>query len=141
MQPIDDYTKADLPDDVYFVRRPDRNLGRVVIPEDIARLIGCSVGDVVVLTARHCGTGATVTFMQTFVMADNRVTMPVAARDAIGLTLVEAEEGPGCSGSCSKSEYPGVEFHIRGLYRAPKPNQVRGRPRGVVIHYDESENL
>ncbi len=128
MQPIDQFTKADLPGDLYFVRKPESSQGRVVIPFEIASLINCRAGDIVLLTARHPQTNASVTFLQTITMETNKLTMPKAARDAIGI-----EPLPGSPGWNSGYEYPGIEFHIKALYRAPPGYKRPGRPRGSIV--------
>ncbi len=115
MQPINSFEKVELPDDLFFVRKPERSQGRLVIPSDIAKLIGCSIGDAITLTARNPETDVSVTFTQTFIMGDNKITMPKAARDAIGLPHMDTKLG--ITGGW---EYANVEFHIKALYRAPK---------------------
>ena len=128
MQPIDNFTKANLPEDLFFVRKPEISQGRVVIPSEIASLIACRRGDIILLSARNPMTNASVSFMQTISMEDNKLTMPKAARDAIGI-----EPLPGQPGFNSGYEYPGIEFHIRALYRAPKQHRIAGRPRGAIV--------
>ena len=135
MQPIKDFSKADLPEDLFFVRKPERSQGRVVIPDDIATLIGCRRGDVILLTARNPMNDTSVTFLQTITLADNKLTMPKAARDAIDIELL-----PNTTGGKTKYEYPGIEFHIRSLYKAPKNRKSTGRPRGTIIRQPKTYN-
>lgn len=131
MKPLKDFTKVELPEDLFFVRRPERSQGRIVIPGDIATLIGCKRGDVILLTARNPANGESVSFLQTITMADNKLTMPKAARDAIGIEPASRDtdgwtryETPGV-----KFQYPGIEFHIRGLYKA-----TGGHEPGDKVH-------
>lgn len=128
MQPIDNFTKANLPEDLFFVRKPEKSQGRVVIPDEIASLIACRRGDIILLSARNPMTNASVSFMQTIAMEDNKLTMPKAARDAIGVKPL-----PGSPGWNSGYEYPGIEFHIKALYRAPPGHKRPGRPRGAIV--------
>jgi len=135
MMPIKDFKKADLPKDLFFVRKPERSQGRVTIPNEIVSAIDCKIGDMIVVSARNVRTDATVTFTQQLKMTGGKFTMGKAARDAIGV-----EPLPGSPGWNSGYEYPGVEFHIIALYHAPENYESTGRPRATILSEPNTYN-
>lgn len=136
MMPIKDFKKADLPKDLFFVRKPERSQGRVAIPNEIASVIGCKIGDMIVVSARNVQTGATVTFMQRLKMTGGKLTMGKAAREAIDI-----EPSPTLKRELlQKFEYPGVEFHIIALYNAPENYESTGRPRATILSEPNTYN-
>ena len=135
MMPIKDFKKADLPKDLFFVRKPERSQGRVTIPNVIVSAIDCKIGDMIVVSARNVRTGATVTFTQQLKMTGGKFTMGKASREAIDIKPL-----PGQPGFNSGYEYPGVEFHIIALYHAPENYKPTGRPRATILSEPNTYN-
>ncbi|MFA7121291.1 MAG: hypothetical protein WC277_07400 [Bacilli bacterium] len=135
MMPIKYFKKADLPKDLFFVRKPERSQGRVTIPNEIVSAIDCKIGDMIVVSARNVRTDATVTFTQQLKMTGGKFTMGKASREAIDIKPL-----PGQPGFNSGYEYPGVEFHIIALYHAPENYKPTGRPRATILSEPNTYN-
>ena len=121
MKPVERFTPAEIPADLYFVRKPERSQGRVTIPAEIVRLLGIKTGDIIIVSARNPVTDATVAFTSALTLGNGTFTMPKSVREAIG--VVPGEDG----------EYQNVEFRLKALHRAPDGYQLFGRPRTKIV--------